>query len=124
MAEIGGGGKVPHGEDADHFPRDVGQQANDEGGVCVGLVELVVGDDESGGEVIEIGSECTPPMHVGAREHVELGNPKGAIVDDSEVASELVLNHFELRFQIDGGAAPGAFRSSRIHRIPEGRQGQ
>ena len=41
-------------------PSDVGHQTHDEGGIGVGPVELVIGDDESGGEVVEIGGQCTP----------------------------------------------------------------
>lgn len=121
MAEIGCGGQVPHGEDADHIPRDVGHQTYNEGGIGVGLVEVVIGDDESGGEIFEIDCQCAPKTNVGAREHVELGNPKRAIVEDFETASELVLNHFEFGFRIDEGAGSGAiFR--RIC-IPDEQQG-
>ena len=110
MAEVGGGGAIPNGEDLDHVPRDVVHQAHDEGGIGEGLIQLVIGDDESGGEVIEIGGDCTPPVHVGAWEHVKLRNPKGAIVEDLDAASELVLNHLEFGLRIDERVGPRATR--------------
>lgn len=38
VAEIGGGGEVPNGEDLDPIPGDVASQMHDEGGVGVGVV--------------------------------------------------------------------------------------
>lgn len=122
MAEIGGCGTIPDGEDVDHAPGNIAQQMHIEGGVVVGSVQSVVGNNESGGEVIEIGSLRTPPVDVGTGKHVELGNPKGAIVVDFERSSELVLNHFELRLRIDDGAEASAIGSGI--RISERQQRQ
>ena len=120
MAEIRGGGAIPDGEDVDLAPGNIAQQMHIEGGVVVGSVQSVVGNNESSGEINEIGSLRAPPVDVGTGKHVELGNPKGAIVVDFERSSELVLNHFELRLRIDDGAEASAI-GSRI-RISEREQ--
>jgi len=88
-----------------------------EGGVLIGSVQSVVGNNKSGGQIIETSILRTPPVDVGAGKHVKLGNPKGAIVCDFERSSKLVLNHFELGLRIDEGAVPSAIRSGI--RIPE-----
>lgn len=66
MAEIRLGGAVPQSDDLDLIPGHVLPQMHDEAGVLVGLVEGIVGDDETGGEVSEIGCYRAPPMDVGA----------------------------------------------------------
>lgn len=110
MPEVGSGGDVPHGEDLDPFPGDIFPQAHDKAGAFVRLVELLIGDDEAGGKVSEIGSGSAPPVNVGAREHVEIGDLEGAIIDYLNRAAELMLEHFEFGFRVDEGAGLGATR--------------
>lgn len=110
MTEIGGGGEVPDGEDLDLIPGDIVPQTHSEACAFVGLVEFLVGDDEAGGEDVEIGGDGAPPVDVGAGEHVEIGDLEGAIVEYFDGASELVLEHFEFGFQVDEGAGFGAIR--------------
>ncbi|KAM1787770.1 hypothetical protein ACFX11_038133 [Malus domestica] len=65
---------------------------------------------KSVGEVSEIGRGSAPPVNVGAREHVEIGDLEGAIIDYLNGAAELMLEHFEFGFRVDEGTGLGATR--------------
>lgn len=65
MAEIRGGGGIPHGEDFDQIPRHVFPQMYNEGGVFVSFVQFIIGDYEAGGEVSDIGCDGAPEVDVG-----------------------------------------------------------
>ena len=114
VAEVGGGGEVPDGEDLDLIPSDIVFETDSEGCAFESVVEFVVGDDEAGGEVVEIGGGGAPPVDVGAGEHVEIGDLEGAVVENFDGASQLVLQHFEFGFQVDQWACFRAIRTTRI----------
>lgn len=97
MTEIGGRGFVPHGENGDLLPGDVGKETDGEGFVAIGAVEGRRGDLEAGSEVVEGVAGSAPPQDaIRSGEHVELGDGEGAAVEDVDDATELVLNHGEV----------------------------
>ena len=59
------------------------------------MSEILVGDDEAGSHIGEVQADGAPPVDVGAGKHVQLGNLEGAVIDNSDMAAELVLDHGE-----------------------------
>lgn len=97
MTEIRGSRLVPHSENRHLVPGDVGEKADGEGVIAIGLVEAHVRDLETGREIVErVARSAPPPYTIRSREHVELANGKRAAIEDADNAAELVLYHGEV----------------------------
>lgn len=109
MAEVGEGGGVPDGDDADLVQGVVLAEEDGEGVVPVGAVEGLVGDSEAGCEVAEAVAGGAPPPYVRAGDHVEAVDGEGAGVERPDHAPQLVLDHHEGGLGAGGGGvAEGA----------------